>query len=223
MANNIKEMADHAARLIAEAEEVGKSYLRKYIEAGLALLDLKKACAHGEFGPACDEVGVSRRQAQRYMSAAKNFVARGDDIDNLPDIWISEYLGWKSTRAVSGQFVVGSPGGPGRGHKPDDAKDESDGKQYIYVICNPLIPEWVKVGMSDNPCRRAKEMQTYAPEDYFVAYQAELPDGFRDTTIHPFLSSNFDSNREWFRCPADEAIDIIKYHLDGLTDERFAA
>ena len=223
MAKNIKEMADHAAALITEAEAAGKSFLRKYIEAGLALLDLKEACAHGEFGSACDEAGVTRRQACRYMKAAKAFIASDVDIDNLPDISVDKYIGWRSTRSVSGKFVAGNPGGPGRGHKSDHAEDKSDGKQYIYVICNPLIHDWVKVGMSDNPCRRAKEMQTYAPEDYFVAYQAELPEGFRDTTIHPFLSSNFDSNREWFRCPADDAIDIIKYHLDGLTDERFAA
>jgi hypothetical protein len=226
---NLKAMALAKKVNINEAflQESARHILDLAYESGLWLIEIKQTLPHGSFMDFCEKnVEVKKSQINNYMSVAK---AGRDEVEKYISKGliggISGFLSRKdeARRDTSGKFVAGNSGGPGRGHKSEAADDSPSGKQHIYVICNPLIPDWVKVGMSDNPCRRAKEMQTYAPEDYFVAYQAELPEGFRDTTIHPFLSSNFDSNREWFRCPADDAIDIIKYHLDGLTDERFAA
>ena len=83
-------------------------------------------------------------------------------------------------------------------------------QQYIYVITNPLIDGWVKVGMSFDPYSRVKQLNTGNPEDLTVAFCLELKEGQTDKDFHPALRNASDkSNREWFRMSEDDAVKTI--------------
>ena len=83
-------------------------------------------------------------------------------------------------------------------------------QQYIYVITNPLIEGWVKVGMSLDPYSRVKQLSTGNPEDLSVAFCYEIKDGRTDRDYHPALRiASTKSNREWFQMSEKDAIRTI--------------
>ena len=87
---------------------------------------------------------------------------------------------------------------------------EKSQQQYIYVITNPLIEGWVKVGMSFDPYSRVKKLNTGNPEDLSVAFCYELKDGQTDKDYHPALRvASTKNNREWFQMSEEDAIRTI--------------
>lgn len=83
-------------------------------------------------------------------------------------------------------------------------------QQYIYVITNPLIEGWVKVGMSLDPYSRVKTLNTGNPEDLSVAFCYELKGGQTDKDYHPALRiASTKNNREWFQMSEKDAIRTI--------------
>lgn len=218
-------MKERAKALYDKAKGLESSALVACLEAGQALCELKEAAQHGDFMPLVKDMGIGHRRGQRYMSAYKFAVSIGMDIANPPvGVVLNDLIYERIDRdSSSGKFVKGCSGGPGRGHKAPPKDPEAEPKQYIYAIINPLIAGWVKVGMSDNPRRRLKDMQTYSPADYELVFKAELPGGLKDTTIHPWLSARFNNSREWFECSVDEAIAIIESLLDHIPGRLSAA
>jgi hypothetical protein len=79
--------------------------------------------------------------------------------------------------------------------------------QHAYVMTNPMIDGWVKVGMSFDPYSRVKQLNTGSPVDLVVAFCLELKDGQADKDFHPALRNASNSNnREWFEMSEKDAI-----------------
>ena len=82
--------------------------------------------------------------------------------------------------------------------------------RYIYVLTNPLIEGWVKVGMSADPYSRARQLSCGSPEDLSVEFCYEMKEGQTDTDFHPALKNQSKKhNREWFQISVEDAIRSI--------------
>ena len=92
----------------------------------------------------------------------------------------------------------------------DGNADSATRQNYIYVITNPLIEGWVKVGMSFDPYSRVKELNTGNPESLSVEFCHELREGQTDKDFHPALKNQSKKhNREWFQISVEDAIRSI--------------
>ena len=82
--------------------------------------------------------------------------------------------------------------------------------RYIYVLTNPLIEGWVKVGMSADPYSRVRQLSCGNPEDLSVEFCYEMKEGQKDTDFHPALKNQSKKhNREWFQISVEDAIRSI--------------
>ena len=107
----------------------------------------------------------------------------------------------------------------GRRWNSDTNAESATKPNYIYVITNPLIEGWVKVGMSFDPYSRVKQLSTGNPEDLSVEFCYEMREGQTDTDFHPALKNQSKKhNREWFQISVDDAIrSILSVSNRGLT------
>ena len=84
-------------------------------------------------------------------------------------------------------------------------KSETEG--YIYLVINPIYPDYVKLGRTINPEKRLKNYQTYSPlrnyEMYYKCYTKNL------YIIESYFNSNVSGNGEWFKIDRDKAKEII--------------
>lgn len=82
---------------------------------------------------------------------------------------------------------------------------------FVYVITNPLMQGYCKVGFSINdPSERAKTLNTGSPVDYIVEYEAFVDNPKKiEGAVHATLSF-LNKEREWFECNADVCIKAIK-------------
>ncbi len=82
---------------------------------------------------------------------------------------------------------------------------------YIYVIGPSTKP--YKIGITNNPKRRLKNLQTGHPNTLFIHHLEEIPDSqvkFIEKTIH-ILLNNVRTKGEWFNIELKEAIAEVKY------------
>jgi len=97
----------------------------------------------------------------------------------------------------------------------------NDGPGWVYIVVNPLFPDWVKIGCTKNHNQRRRSFQTYAPEDYDMVdkhHSTELC--YRDEQkVHEKLESlGIEKRREWFKMSIEDAKRRIKTTLHSLFD-----
>ena len=85
-------------------------------------------------------------------------------------------------------------------------------KGCVYVIKNPVWPEWVKVGKAVDAKDRLKSYQTSDPfRSYILSHYIEVEN--RHTTeleVHQQLESiSSDRKNEWFKIPVDGAVTVL--------------
>jgi T5orf172 domain len=86
---------------------------------------------------------------------------------------------------------------------------------YVYILTNPVIPEFVKIGKTTlDPYARAKQLSapTGVPAPYTVAWTAFVADcGMVERMAHTQLqSARLRNNKEFFRLPLEVAIDAVR-------------
>lgn len=98
---------------------------------------------------------------------------------------------------------------------------------YVYVLANPAMPGLLKIGRtSDNPEGRARELSgtTAAAQPFSVVYYRHFSDCVAaEVDCHRVLGDRGlreNNRREFFRCDAKEAIDVI-IALDDLPHSSF--
>lgn len=94
---------------------------------------------------------------------------------------------------------------------------------YVYVLANPAMPGLLKVGRtSDSPEGRARELSgtTAAAQPFNVVYYRHFPDCVAaEAACHRVLGDRGlreHNRREFFRCDAKQAIDVIIALDDAL-------
>ncbi len=86
---------------------------------------------------------------------------------------------------------------------------------YVYILTNPAIPEFVKIGKTTlDPYVRAKQLSapTGVPAPYGVAWTAFVADcDMVERMAHTQLqSTRLRNNKEFFRLPVQAAIDAVR-------------
>jgi len=89
-------------------------------------------------------------------------------------------------------------------------------KGYVYVISNPAMPRYIKVGFSTkDPALRATEFNTASPEDYVVDYEVLIDDPrMVEKEVHQKLDF-LRTGKEWFECDVVIAVKAIRKACDG--------
>lgn len=92
---------------------------------------------------------------------------------------------------------------------------------YVYVMINSSIDGLVKIGKTTrDPNERAKELSsaTGVPTPFVVVFYKEFADcDMAESQIHQFLEDagcRISDNREFFRVPVKEAIDVVQLFYD---------
>ena len=91
---------------------------------------------------------------------------------------------------------------------------------YLYVIGGNVKP--YKIGITTNPERRLKNLQTGHPHKLRIHYKEEIPDNqvrLLEQTIHRVIKHR-QTHGEWFDIDLDQAISEVKYaRIRYLKDE----
>jgi len=72
LSNTLADRAEAIRSLLAASEAAATESVDKALEAGLALITAKAACAHGEWLPFLERVGIGERRAQRLIQLAES-------------------------------------------------------------------------------------------------------------------------------------------------------
>ncbi len=86
---------------------------------------------------------------------------------------------------------------------------------YVYVLVNDATPGLVKIGSSEDPERRARELSghTAVPTSFKVAHAEKLQQYWREAEqeVHRRLAAaRVTSNREFFRIAPEDAIAVVR-------------
>jgi len=89
------------------------------------------------------------------------------------------------------------------------------GKQFVYILTNPLYPGYVKIGFTKNhPEHRSRQISssTGVPMDFKLEYVFECFDGFGlEQEVHKYLSSyRLNKKREFFKVSIKRAKEVIE-------------
>jgi hypothetical protein len=90
---------------------------------------------------------------------------------------------------------------------------------YIYIIGSTAPP--YKVGISKDPVRRLRELQTGFPLPLSILHQAELP-VTRTKMLETVIHRNLKHQRlagEWFDVPLDQLILEVEYVIIRYLDD----
>ena len=83
--------------------------------------------------------------------------------------------------------------------------------KYLYLIGTKDNKQ--KIGISNDPEKRLKALQTGNPEPLFIHYTIELPDrkAFKvEKHLHREYS-HYNIKNEWFELPMEDAIQLMTY------------
>ena len=90
---------------------------------------------------------------------------------------------------------------------------------YLYIIENPDIPGWVKVGTTENLAKRLQQYQTAHPNrSYKIVYSIKNPKYKEAEKLVKEIFKPFSSeiHNEWFKlnliCAKDKLNDVIEYY-----------
>lgn len=84
--------------------------------------------------------------------------------------------------------------------------------EYVYILTNPAMPDWVKVGKSNNVMRRINDLNCTAvplPFECFACLKVPADNVMNvERGLHKFLGFSFQKEKEFFRTSAEH---VLKY------------
>lgn len=87
---------------------------------------------------------------------------------------------------------------------------------YVYILQTPIFED-LKIGESDNPIRRVKELSTAVPDPFKIVYACYFKDcKTAETYIHEKLKKYRSGESEFFKITFDRALKALKD-----TEEKF--
>ena len=93
--------------------------------------------------------------------------------------------------------------------------------EFIYVICEAQDPTCVKIGLSRDPDRRVRQLQTGWSQPLVVFHREEIPDGKvrgLEKLIHRLLA-HLRLQGEWFELTPEAAVLEVRHALMRYGDE----
>ena len=90
-------------------------------------------------------------------------------------------------------------------------KDEQVKEGYVYAICNPAWPEWIKIGMAIDAQDRLNGYQTSSPmRDYVLVYDIYFLDRLAaERKAHKVAERYGKRQGEWFKITREQAILVL--------------
>ena len=90
-------------------------------------------------------------------------------------------------------------------------KDAQVKEGYVYAICNPAWPDWVKIGMAIDAQDRLKGYQTSSPmRDYVLVYDVYFKDRLEaERKAHKVAERYGERQGEWFKITREQAILVL--------------
>jgi len=90
-------------------------------------------------------------------------------------------------------------------------KDEQVKEGYVYAICNPAWPEWIKIGMAIDAQDRLNGYQTSSPmRDYVLVYDIYFKDRLEaERKAHKVAERYGERQGEWFKITREQAILVL--------------
>lgn len=82
---------------------------------------------------------------------------------------------------------------------------------FVYVMANPKLLPWIKVGHSRDYERRLSSYQTGDPlREYYICGYEYFADRFSaEKEIHEMLAQQYKQKNEWFDCDPDIILDTL--------------
>ena len=90
-------------------------------------------------------------------------------------------------------------------------KDEQVKEGYVYAICNPAWPDWIKIGMAIDAQDRLNGYQTSSPmRDYVLVYDIYFKDRLEaERKAHKVAERYGERQGEWFKITREQAILVL--------------
>ena len=90
-------------------------------------------------------------------------------------------------------------------------KDVQVKEGYVYAICNPAWPDWVKIGMAIDANDRLNGYQTSSPmRDYILVYDIYFKDRLEaERKAHKVAERYGKRQGEWFKITREETILVL--------------
>lgn len=100
-------------------------------------------------------------------------------------------------------------------------EDDKAVEGYVYIITNEAWPEWVKVGMADDPEKRLSGYQTGSPMRDYVLHTSYAVNDRREAekAAHEVLKGGHKKKGEWFRCSPAAADVLIRGTMEEFVDQ----
>ncbi len=91
-------------------------------------------------------------------------------------------------------------------------------EEYVYLFTNPAMPEYVKVGITNNIERRLRDLssKTAVAEPFecysYLTVKGNKPDAADiEKVLHFFLSRKYNKAKEYFKASIDEVEQFFRY------------
>ena len=90
-------------------------------------------------------------------------------------------------------------------------KDAQVKEGYVYAICNPAWPDWIKIGMAIDAQDRLNGYQTSSPmRDYVLVYDIYFKDRLEaERKAHKVAERYGERQGEWFKITREQAILVL--------------
>lgn len=86
--------------------------------------------------------------------------------------------------------------------------------EYVYILTNPAMPDWVKVGKSNNVLRRINDLNCTAvplPFECFACLKVPADNVLNvERGIQTFLGYSFQKEKEFFRTTPERILDYFE-------------
>lgn len=86
--------------------------------------------------------------------------------------------------------------------------------EYVYILTNPAMPEWVKVGKSNNVLRRINDLNCTAvplPFECFACLKVPADNVMNvERGLQTFLGYSFQKEKEFFRTSPDRVLQYFE-------------
>ena len=125
-------------------------------------------------------------------------MAKHNPVQNVKRMYVNgKYVSRKHPMHKPGRYVANE--GSFFDVVPEDDKPLSG---WVYIITNEAWPEWVKVGMADDPEKRLSGYQTSSPMRDYALFEAYNVGDRRaaEKAAHDILKDTHTKKGEWFKC-----------------------
>ena len=135
---------------------------------------------------------------EHYTARMTKYNPKYNPVENAKRMWVNgKYVSRKHPMHKPGRYTANE--GSFFDVVPEDSKALEG---WVYIITNEAWPEWVKVGMADDPEKRLSGYQTSSPMRDYALFEAYNVGDRRaaEKAAHDILKGTYTKKGEWFKC-----------------------